>query len=225
MRNLLVLCVALFSIECVGQKLQPTDSLVLLQTSVIDTDSNAVIGETMTLTNLTTNISYVGVSDGKGKFDLLIPDNAKYEVIVKSFGPEKKSHFDLPNFHSPMTVPYSMTTQKQSMFQLGVQYAVNSAEITKDTYVYIDQLFEYMKGKEGVKIEIGGHTDADGSNEANLALSKARAESVRSYLIKKGVDATKVVAKGYGESMPVATNDTPEGKRLNRRTEVKILSK
>lgn len=208
-----------------AQNLQSNDSLALLQGTVVDSDGDVVIGETLTFTNLTTKQQFVGVSDGKGKFEFLIPDNADYEVVVKSFGPEKKSKFTLPDFPGPATVPYTMTTKRLSTFQLGVQYKVNSAEIMPDTYSYIDQLFDYMTGKEGVKIEIGGHTDSDGSDEANMKLSKARAESVKTYLVNKGVDTTRITAKGYGESVPIASNDTEEGKQQNRRTEVKILSK
>ena len=74
-----------------------------------------------------------------------------------------------------------------------------------------------------MKIEISGHTDDVGKEEYNRGLSQARAESVRDYLLGRGIAPDRVVARGYGESRPVADNATEEGRRINRRTEVKIL--
>lgn len=73
-------------------------------------------------------------------------------------------------------------------------------------------------------IEIAGHTDNTGDSAYNKKLSQARAESVRSYLIKKGVPASRMLAKGYGAEQPVADNDDETGRQLNRRTEVRIIS-
>jgi len=76
-----------------------------------------------------------------------------------------------------------------------------------------------------MKIEISGHTDSKGSDEYNEKLSKARAGSVRDYMVNKGVMPDRIVAKGYGESVPVDTNDTDEGRQQNRRVEFKVLEK
>ena len=80
-----------------------------------------------------------------------------------------------------------------------------------------------MKWKENEKIEIAGHTDNVGNDADNLKLSQQRADAIRQYLIKKGIQPPRVIAKGYGASQPVADNSTDEGRRRNRRTEVKIL--
>ncbi len=72
-------------------------------------------------------------------------------------------------------------------------------------------------------IEVGGYTDNVGTDADNLKLSQARAESVRNYLVKKGIAGDRVQAKGYGSADPVASNDTPDGKQQNRRTEIHIL--
>lgn len=77
--------------------------------------------------------------------------------------------------------------------------------------------------KNSLKIELGGHTDSDGDEESNLKLSQRRVETVRNYLIKKGVPVNRLTAVGYGENQPVADNSTEEGKRLNRRTEVRVI--
>ena len=77
--------------------------------------------------------------------------------------------------------------------------------------------------KKTMVIEIAGHTDNVGQPEANKKLSQDRADAVRNYLIKKGVKALNVQAKGYGDSQPIATNNSDAGKQKNRRTEVRII--
>ena len=82
-----------------------------------------------------------------------------------------------------------------------------------------------LKRKDDERIELGGHTDNVGTPKNNLVLSEARANTVRNYLIEKGIDPNRVTAKGYGLTNPVADNRTAEGRALNRRTEVTILEK
>ena len=72
------------------------------------------------------------------------------------------------------------------------------------------------------EIEIAGHTDSDGAADKNLALSKRRAEAVVNYLVEAGVDTSRVSAEGYGETRPIASNDTAEGKAQNRRIEINV---
>jgi outer membrane protein OmpA-like peptidoglycan-associated protein len=76
-----------------------------------------------------------------------------------------------------------------------------------------------------LKIELGSHTDSKGSDEYNMRLSENRSKSVVDYLISKGISSSRLVAKGYGETKPIDTNDTEEGRQNNRRTEFKILEK
>jgi outer membrane protein OmpA-like peptidoglycan-associated protein len=76
-----------------------------------------------------------------------------------------------------------------------------------------------------MQIEIGGHTDNEGSDAHNLTLSQNRAKSVYDYLITNGIESKRLIYKGYGKTMPVASNETPEGRAKNRRTEFKVLSK
>ena len=83
----------------------------------------------------------------------------------------------------------------------------------------------HLKRKEDERIELGGHTDNVGTPKNNLILSEARANTVRNYLIEKGIDPSRVTAKGYGLTKPIADNRTADGKAQNRRTEVTILEK
>ena len=81
-----------------------------------------------------------------------------------------------------------------------------------------------MKLHQKIKVEIGGHTDAIGTEQKNLDLSNRRANSVVKYLEGKGIEKTRIIAKGYGKTKPIATNDTDKTRQLNRRTECTIIS-
>ena len=105
----------------------------------------------------------------------------------------------------------------------NVYFDVGKFTLRPESFAELDELVSYMKWKENEKIEIGGHTDNVGSNTDNLKLSQQRAEAIRQYLIKKGIQPSRVIAKGYGASEPVADNSTDDGRQKNRRTEVKIL--
>jgi len=110
-----------------------------------------------------------------------------------------------------------------------VNFETDKEGIKKDALASLDPLYKFLKNKPAVKIEISGHTDNQGSDEYNLDLSQRRANTVKDYLIKKGISKKRIVAIGYGETMPVAPNenedgtDNPEGRKLNRRTEIRIL--
>jgi outer membrane protein OmpA-like peptidoglycan-associated protein len=88
--------------------------------------------------------------------------------------------------------------------------------------VELDKLTKLMFVNPTLRIEVGGHTDNAGSDADNLKLSDQRANAVRDFLVKKGIEAARITAKGYGETQPMATNDTEEGRALNRRTEVVV---
>jgi outer membrane protein OmpA-like peptidoglycan-associated protein len=81
----------------------------------------------------------------------------------------------------------------------------------------------YLNRKDDDRIELGGHTDNVGGAVKNMKLSLDRALAVRQYLIDKGIDGNRIVAKGYGLTKPIASNKTAAGRAQNRRTEVKIL--
>jgi len=89
----------------------------------------------------------------------------------------------------------------------------------------LNVLTEFMKNKKNVVIQVEGHTDSVGSHEVNDRLSKLRAESVKSYLINKGISPNRIQTIGYGKRRPIASNNTEFGRKLNRRTEILIIAK
>jgi outer membrane protein OmpA-like peptidoglycan-associated protein/uncharacterized protein YidB (DUF937 family) len=101
-----------------------------------------------------------------------------------------------------------------------INFATGSASVPAESYDVLNRAATALKSAPaGTPIEIGGHTDNTGNAAANLQLSQQRAEAVRAYLIQQGVDGSTLTARGYGDTRPVASNDTDEGRFRNRRIE------
>ena len=92
-----------------------------------------------------------------------------------------------------------------------------------ESFIELDKLVELLQKNPTIKIEIAGHTDNKGDKKYNQTLSQKRAETVVNYIVKKGIAITRLTAKGYGDTTPIAPNDTEENKAKNRRTEFKVL--
>jgi OOP family OmpA-OmpF porin len=103
----------------------------------------------------------------------------------------------------------------------GILFDKGSAVIKGESYKTLQEIGELLTGDAALRLSINGHTDSDGEDAYNLDLSKRRAESVRSYLLSNfSVNAERLECKGYGETDPIDTNATPEGKANNRRVEL-----
>ncbi len=117
----------------------------------------------------------------------------------------------------------SYTAEENKPFIINdIYYSTNKADIEQKSILILDEFAEYLIEHPSITIEIRGHTDNVGNDQANLALSMERSFEVLNYLVKKGVDGKRMTNKGYGETMPVGTNDTDEGRAKNRRTEFLI---
>jgi len=98
-----------------------------------------------------------------------------------------------------------------------VNFKTGSAELTASSLPYLDTIAKSLSDYPELLLTITGHTDSDGTDEYNQALSDKRADSVKTYLVNKGIADNKIISVGKGESEPIATNDTKEGKEKNRR--------
>jgi outer membrane protein OmpA-like peptidoglycan-associated protein len=102
----------------------------------------------------------------------------------------------------------------------GFNFDNDKATLHPEALATLDRAAVALKEWGDVKVEIAGYTDSRSTNQHNMKLSQRRAEAVRDYLISKGVDADRLTAKGYGDSRPIADNDTEEGRLKNRRVEL-----
>ncbi len=101
----------------------------------------------------------------------------------------------------------------------GVNFATGKADITAESEVVLEKVYQAMKNFPDVVVEIRGYTDSQGRREANIQLSQRRADAVRQWMIAKGIDGSRMTAKGYGPDNPIADNGTAEGRAKNRRIE------
>lgn len=184
---------------------------------VIDNEKNEI------LSTLVSNSS-------TGKYLVTLPAGKNYGIYVNAKG----YLFHSENFDVNDTAQYTEVIKDIALkkLEVGSQIVLNNifydfdkSSLRTESMAELDKLTELMKDNPSLTIEISSYTDNKGSDEYNLKLSQARAQSVVDYLIGKGTDTKRMTAKGYGEGSPRATNDTDEGRQQNRRTEFKILSK
>jgi OOP family OmpA-OmpF porin len=127
-----------------------------------------------------------------------------------------------PVAKKPAPAPAPAPPAQSRMVLRGVTFATDSAEIDAASAVVLDVAADQLRGNPNVNVLVEGHTDSTGSEAHNQALSQRRADSVRNYLVRKGVPANRLSARGLGESSPVASNDTRDGRALNRRVELEV---
>ncbi|MGZ4034932.1 MAG: OmpA family protein [Bacteroidia bacterium] len=147
--------------------------------------------------------------------------------------------FQSENVNVPKQPEYSIVTKNIVLekVQVGSKIVLNNiffdsnkATLRKESNLELNKLTQLMKDYPELTVEVAGHTDSKGNDAANMKLSQMRAQSVVAALIKKGINAKYLVAKGYGETMPIAPNLLPNGKpdlkgmQLNRRVELKIIA-
>lgn len=106
----------------------------------------------------------------------------------------------------------------------GVDFDTGSAQLNSRAARVLKKLAGILKANTEVVLEIAGHTDNVGSAETNRRLSKRRANTVKTYLVLNGIPEDRLTAEGYGEASPVADNTTPEGRKQNRRVELRIVA-
>ncbi len=101
----------------------------------------------------------------------------------------------------------------------NIEFEYNKAEITPKSEVILNSILAALTRNPDMELEISGHTDNAGSHDYNMDLSNSRAKAVKDWLIAKGINQSRLTAQGYGPDKPIKTNDTPEGRRRNRRVE------
>lgn len=208
-----------------SQDIEPTEAEAVLKVSVIDGMNKPLRGEKVSFTSDKTKKVYKGTTDTNGKFQLLVPKGDTYNVGYKEFTSEASyKKYTVPAGNELLSINYVIRVQLPKTFTLrNVFFDTGKSTLRAESDKELNDLAEFMMYQKTMVIEVAGYTDNVGSDADNLKLSQARAEAVRTYLIKKGVHAENIQAKGYGSADPVASNDTPEGKQQNRRTEVHIL--
>ncbi len=219
---------SVFGQAAINPKNLPKDAQV--NVSIADAKSgNMLSNEIVIFKSKANNTEFQGQSDSTGKFIIRLPNGSKYDIYILGFHDSTSYNvLDIPSlrpngfFKDPFNVDIQFEAPKSFVLD-HCTFETGKANLQPEAYKVVDELVDYLNRKEDEKIEIGGHTDDVGKAAANMILSTNRANTVRAYLISKGIAPERVTAKGYGMTMPVAENTTAEGRSLNRRTEVKVL--
>ncbi len=161
-------------------------------------------------------------------YELALPVGFNYDLI-----PQLVNFYNRPEpvdltAAEPMTVirrNFYVTPLEvgQSIEIENIYFETGSSVLMPESFRSLNALIEFLKEYPNVTVEIGGHTDNIGSAEVNLALSEGRAFAVAEYVISQGINARRIVSKGYGFSRPIASNQTEEGRNRNRRVDFTIL--
>ncbi|MES2429449.1 MAG: OmpA family protein [Bacteroidota bacterium] len=207
----------------------PKDAQV--DVSMIDAKSGRLLpSEIVVFKSQANGTEFQGLTNDQGKFSFRIPTGSKYDIFILGFKDSTAYPLvlDIPalsgtKFYSkPFTVDIEF--EAPGAFVLDhCTFESGKATLKDEAFPVLDELVEYLKRKDDERVEIGGHTDNVGTAAKNLVLSQDRANTVRAYLLTKGIAPDRVTAKGYGLTQPIAENDTDEGRAINRRTEVKTL--
>ncbi len=174
-------------------------------------------------------INEVG-ADVDGSFFLILPTGASYALNISRPGYLFHSqYFSLdsikPNRPYTLQVALQPIEVGERLVLSNIFYEKNAFALKPESKAELNDLLEFLKLNPTVSLEISGHTDNTGTDAINKELSQNRAGAVVTYLINQGIAASRLQAKGYGSSAPIATNDTEEGRAQNRRTEIKVLGK
>lgn len=218
----------LISSMLIGQTLKPTEKAALLHVVVTDFSEPPVPqeDEVVMFRAEKSGKTVKRVTNADGKFDILLPKGDTYSILYQDFLEDKDySTIEVPNDPGmgEATLTVKMEEEADAVYELDIHFQTAKAVINPSSYKVLNELVELMKRKKKMSIELAGHTDSDGSAESNLKLSKDRANAVKAYLTKKGISSSRVQTVGYGETKPVESNSTEQGKARNRRTEVRVI--
>jgi OmpA-OmpF porin, OOP family len=209
------------------------EAVVLVSGKVIDPKTGKPIDAKIIYENLLDGVE-IGTAQTNpltGEYKIVLPKGKKYafRAIAKDYLAESQN-IDLTNIETYKEITNS--NLKLVAIEEGAKIALNNlffdtgkADVRPDSYPELDRIALSVTENAKLIIEIGGHTDNVGKDEANQKLSQERADSVREYIVGKGIEPDRIQSKGYGETQPIQTNDTEEGRQANRRVEVKILKK
>lgn len=221
---LLLILINFLFFQSFSQTKVPTETEALLNVTVSSMSNIPRTGEQIVLLGKKTKKLFSGITDKNGKFSILISEGDTYAIQYKTIGENVDyGDFEVPSEEGIYTYDLSLKYDPPRTFVLNnILFETGKSLLRKESTQTLNDIVEVMKLKPTMLVEISGHTDNIGTAESNLKLSADRANAVKNYLVKYGISATRIQTKGFGDTQPVATNDTEEGRQKNRRTEIKI---
>lgn len=208
--------------------------VIFAKGSIASKDPDAAKGMTIELKNTGTNEVIRGVVDEEnGEYVAVIAADKNQDVMLmaKKNGYAFTSQY-INSKEDVLGKPIRAMPMEFNPIETGETYQINNINFASDSYqlneqvmIILNEFIEFLLANPNVKIAIYGHTDNVGDNNTNLQLSASRAKAVMNYLILEDIAPNRLTAKGYGESSPISSNTTAEGRAKNRRTEFVVLQK
>lgn len=163
-------------------------------------------------------------TDMYGEASFLIPREDTYSILCESLtGPFEcgnTPYVSMTASTGGITVVFDDTRAELT----GVNFKAGSAELVPSSLKTLDAAIAGLKRNPKAKVEVQGHTSSEGGDDYNQQLSEDRANAVRDYMIRRGIDGGRLTARGYGSSQPKADNDTEAGRKQNRRIELVVIN-
>lgn len=214
------------------EELRP-EPVMYVKAKITDAETDNVIGGIVDLISLSAGSKNhrTEKADENGEILLCLPLNSNYAFNVSESGYLFYSQSIQLEGSNSIQNPFIFNIQLEpvkigaEMNLYNIYFETDSFRILPESEPELIKLVSFLQNNSDLGVEIQGHTDNTGRPENNLTLSEQRAKSVVQYLISKGISPNRLTAKGFGETMPVVPNDTVEGRKLNRRTTVKIDKK
>jgi hypothetical protein len=197
---------------------------------VYDKETGKLLKADYELINLSTGkILIKNATDETGNFLVCLPSGYNYGInVIKPGYLFYSENFMLEGIHTvsePFIKKIVLSPAKvgEKMQLANVFYEIDSWQLKQESISELNNLVSLMKENKNLIMEIGGYTDSTGSEIYNVTLSEKRALSVVNFLIKNGITSERLKYKGYGNKSPLGDNVTIEGRKMNRRTEAKIV--
>lgn len=200
---------------------------------VTDAQSGNRINADLTLSNINNDNTYEESIDKSGEFIIALPYGSNYTLTVDKEG--YKYYLDLINLDETNNVfdpkiieikllsiakPNTTVEENKPIVLDHIYFETGSSELMSTSQYEIDKLYQMLTEQPSLSMKIMGHTDDVGTESDNLILSQNRADEVKKALIEKGISTNRLISIGKGETSPIDSNDTAEGRSKNRRTEV-----
>ena len=186
-------------------------------------------------------IKYEALADGSNSgIARSNPSTGEYKIVLpagKDFGfrAEAKNYYAISeNLNTSKLTEYKEITKDLYLtpIEVGQTFRLNNiffefakADLQPESSVELERVVKFLTESPNIEIQLSGHTDNIGNDVANMTLSDNRAQSVMKYIVSHGISSSRLAAKGFGKTKPIATNDTDEGRQLNRRVEFTIVKK
>lgn len=220
----------IYMLQINDRKIDQT-ALILIKGTVKAFQNEVPVGAKITIVDNATQET-VGVYESNGvtgRYTLILKPGKDYGIIVEAESClPYTANINVEDKNVYYEKSINITLQALSAGSVAVLNNVffdyNSFTLKQSSFSELDKFYKLLMENPKLIVELAGHTDSDGKESYNFKLSQKRAQAVVNYFRKKGVAKGRLIAHGYGEGIPVATNDTEEGKAMNRRTELIIHS-